>query len=235
MFIQRDQLVATLSLAAMLLFIPRLSLAVAQEKSPSITVFGSAVVSAEPDIAQLRIGVVTHHASASRALSMNKEAMSKLLKALQEHGVSKRDLQTSSLTLSPQYHHGTRGRIPDISGYNATNLLQVKVRKLDTIGALLDNAVRTGVNRIEGVTFSVDDPATLKDKARRDAVTDARHKATLYAEAADVKLGKVLAVQEMPGAVPFPKQMSAVALTSTPVEPGDIEFRVNVMVTYAIE
>ncbi len=223
------------SISALVIVTPERAVADALEKIPSITVLGSGAVTAKPDIARIRIGAVTHHASASQALRTNNEAMRQLLDALQEQGIPKQDLQTSTFRLSPQYHQNTRGQIPDIVGYKATNVLQATVRKLDTVGDVIDRAVTVGANHLENVTFSVDDRAGLKDKARHHAIRDARHKAALYAQAAGVTLGRVLKVQETPRATPLPMRQFEVAGGGSPIEPGEIEFRVDVTVVYAID
>lgn len=223
------------SVSALLMFTPGCAVADALEEIPSITVLGSGTVTAKPDIARIRIGAVTHHASASQALRTNNEAMRQLLDALQEQGIPKQDLQTSTFRLSPQYHHNTRGQIPDIVGYKATNVLQATVRKLDTVGDLIDEAVKAGANHIENITFSVDDRAGLKDKARHHAIRDAHHKAALYAQAAGVTLGRVLKVEETSRATPLPMRQFEVAGGGSPLEPGEIEFRVDVTVVYGID
>lgn len=224
-----------LCLAGVLSCVPGWSTAQSGDSPPAITVQGSAAVSAKPDTAQLRIGIVTHDPSAARAIGENNESMSKLLNALHDRGIPKTDIHTSSLTLSPQYRRDSGRRIPHIVGYNARHVLQVTVRQLELVGVLLDEAVRLGANRIDGVTFSVDDPAMHEDRARRHAIADAHRKAALYARATGVTVGRVLAVTETPGAVPMPRQDLMRAGASMPVEPGEIEFRVVVTVKYGIE
>lgn len=231
----RAPVLCLLCFASLLSCAPGFSMAEAEELALAITVLGSAAVSAKPETARIRLGVGTHDPSAARALSENNEIMSKLVAALEEQGIPKKDLHTSSLALSPQHHHDSRGRLPDIVGSNASHVLQVTVRKLEMVGPLLDQVASLGANRIDGVTFSVDDPAMQEDRARQVAMADAHRKAALYADAAGVKLGRVLSVEETPGGVPLPRQHMMRATATAPVEPGEIELRVLVTVTYAIE
>jgi hypothetical protein len=112
-------------------------------------------------------------------------------------------------------------------GYNVTNDLRVKVRKLDHLGAILDDVVGQGANNIHGINFSVADPKPLQDEARKKAMANARRKAELYAAEGGVKLGRVLLLEEQPIRLPQPLNFGlarAAAPAAVPVAAGEQDF-----------
>ena len=205
---------------------------------PSITVVGSGELSAAPDTAEVQIGVVTQAPSAADALRANSAAMEKLFKTLADRGITKKDIQTSNFNVSPQYRQRPREQSQEIAGYQVTNQVRVKVRRLPDLGRVLDEAVTGGANQLYGINFSIAETAPLLDKARLSALADARRKAELYAGAAGVKLTRVLYVQETPPAGPRPMTFGRAALgmeASVPVAPGELDLHATLTVTYAIE
>ncbi len=205
---------------------------------PSITVVGSGKASAAPDMAVIQVGVVTQAASAAKALQQNNAAMEKLLQVLEAQGVAKKDVQTSSFSVQPQYKPYQPGQTQpsEIVGYQVGNQVRAKVRKLDSLGKILDDVVSQGANQVQGVTFSVAEPNPLPDQARRQAMADARRKAELYAEAAGVELGRVLLIQEETPQRPRPlfANLAKGAAEAVPIAVGEEEFAATVTVTYAI-
>lgn len=209
-----------------------------------ISVSGEGVVDAAPDMASIVIGVVTQAKTAREAVSGNTTATEGVLASLNEAQIEKRDISTSGFSVQPNYNYPRNGsgEAPTIEGYEARNSLTVRVRDLTKLGTILDNVVTTGSNQIGGISFDVADKTPLLDKARGDAVADARRKADIFASAAGVKLGRVLAIET--GAqrwVPQPRVMAmqarADALTASapvPIEAGEQSFRATVEVTWEI-
>jgi uncharacterized protein YggE len=165
-------------------------------QTPSITVTGTGEATARPDMAQIQVGVVTQATTAGAALKENSAAVEQLLKALRDRGIAERDLQTSNFNIAPQYRQTQGQHAPEIVGYQVSNQVQVKVRRLDSLGTLLDEAVSKGANQVNGISFGLAEPGPFLDQAREKAVAEARRKAELYARAAGVKLGKVLVIDE---------------------------------------
>lgn len=214
----------------------------AEDKSflvPSITVIGTGKVTARPDMAELQVGVITQADAAAKALKENSQAMTKLLHTLAERGIAEKDIQTANLSVVPQYRKAKPGEpAPEITGYQVTNEVRIKVRKLDSLGTLLDEVVNQGANRMYGIRFSTADPAPHQDAARRQAMTDAYHKAALYAREAGLKCGRVLLIQEQTPHLPRPEFVGlarGAAAASVPVAPGVQEFTASITVTYAID
>jgi len=119
-----------------------------------------------------------------------------------------------------------------------TNAVSVKVRDLDKLGGVLDKVVTVGANRIDGIDFIVSDAGKRLDEARALAVKDATRKAGLYADAAGVKLSRILSISESGGYVPVRKanvaMMRADAAPPVPVEAGEQSLSVDVNMAWEI-
>ena len=146
---------------------------------------GTGIVHAAPDMATVSTGVVTQAATAREALNANSAAMEELIGVLRGAGLEDRDIQTSNFNVSPQYVYSDQRDEngytlpPEISGYQVSNALTISVHDLENLGAVLDQAVSVGANTVNGITFSVADPAKLLEEARRRAFTAARDKAVI--------------------------------------------------------
>lgn len=202
----------------------------------TVTVAGTGSVSATPDMAEITTGVVTQAPTAARALAANSQAMERLLQALGALGIVARDIQTTNISVSPLRRQGRDGQSPEITGYEVANQVRVKVRDLARLGGVLDRQVGQGANLVYGIQFGQQEPAPLQDEARRRAMADARRKAELYATAAALKVGRVLAVQEAGAASPRPEMAPRVAMSAAvPVAPGEQEIQASVTVTFTLE
>jgi uncharacterized protein YggE len=215
--------------------------AAAQEKSmPSITVVGDGLATARPDMAVVGVGVVAQAARARDALAQNAKAMADVIAAAREAGIESKDLETSQISLQPQYSFPPQGsrEAPKLVAYEASNTLSVRVRDLGKLGALLDRLVVVGANQIRGIELTVAEPGPLRDKAREAAMKDAARKAALLAEAAGVKIVRLFSVIDEPQGMPrppMPMRMSAdAARVAVPVEAGEQEIRGRVTAVFEI-
>ena len=171
--------------------------------------------------------------------------MAKLLETLKAAGIDDRDIQTSGFSVSPNYVYSNEvdangySLPPKINGYLVSNQVTIRVRNLDSLGAVLDQSVTVGANTINGISFSVADPAKLYDEARKKAFADARAKAELYAGAAGVELGDIAAITETQGyGQPQPYMMRDVAMSAAapvPVQAGELTFTINVSVSWRLD
>jgi hypothetical protein len=207
-------------------------------RHPSVTVLGSGETQGKPDFAQVQVGVVTEASTAAEALRKNNEAMSQLIVMIRKRGIEDKDLQTVQFNVSPRYKYDkAQQEPPKIAGYQVTNEVQVKVRKLTELGAFLDETVASGANQVRGISFGVTDPEQFLDSARKKAMADAERRAQAYAGAAGLKIGKPVRIEEQAGSRPGPypaARMNAAAVSSVPVTPGELTFTVTVTVTYGI-
>lgn len=211
-------------------------------KAPAIVVTGQGDAALAPDLAIVNLSVADTAKTAREALDANNKAMSAVLKGLKDQGIAARDLQTAGLSIQPQYSYpqnedGTP-KPPVLNGYTVTNGLTVRVRDLAKLGAIIDQSVTSGVNQGGDIRFTNEDPAKALEEARIEAVKDATAKAKTLAEAAGVKLGRVIEITEGapdPGPQPLMRmQMAKEASDAVPVEAGENSYSVNVSVTFAI-
>ncbi len=210
-----------------------------------ISINGLGEVSAAPDTAFITSGVTTQGTTAREALDANTAAMSELIETLKASGIEARDIQTSGFSVNPNYVYSDARDAngyqlpPKINGYQVYNTVNVRVREMAKLGSVLDRAVTVGANTINGVSFSVANPAPLYDEARKMAFADARRKAELYAAVAGEKLGDLENISETQGYnQPMPQMMRAVAdsaAAAVPVEGGELTFQINVQVTWEFE
>lgn len=211
----------------------------------TITIEGRGEVMATPDMAQINSGVTTQGATAREALDANTAAMADLIAELKAAGIEPRDIQTSGFSVNPNYVYTDERDAngyslpPKINGYQVSNTVTVTVRKLDTLGSILDKSVTVGANTINGVSFSVADPSELYDEARKAAFADARAKAELYATAAGSTLEDILSISEGQGfndPQPYPMYARAdmAASAPVPVQAGELAFAINVSVQWEL-
>jgi hypothetical protein len=185
----------------------------------------------------LSLGVQTQAATASAAQSDASAAMTKIIAAVKAAGVADADLATQAISLQPQIDYSVTGKSPSkVTGYQASQSLQVTVRHLDQTGAIIDAGVSAGANQVGDVSFSVADPSAATTQARTAAMADAKARAQTLAQAAGVTLGAPLSISEVsaPSPVPFAAAAAQRALVSTPVEAGTTQIEVDVQVTFAI-
>ncbi len=204
----------------------------------TISVTGEGRIDAQPDMATVSIGATNEAATAAEALDANSAAVAAVIARLKEAGIEDRDIQTSGLSLGPRYDYSSSGREPTITGYVASNTVTVRIRALDTVGAVLDGVVAGGANTLNGLSFGLQDSDAAMDKARRRAVADAARKAALYAKAAGVTLGRVLSISEQGGfQPPRPMMMAEASMAKggdVPVAPGEVSIASTVSIIYEI-
>ncbi|MCO5092804.1 SIMPL domain-containing protein [Bosea sp. (in: a-proteobacteria)] len=205
---------------------------------PRISVAGEGEVAVAPDMAILNLTVLREAETARAALTANSEAMRQVLAALKEAGIAARDLQTSRLSIQPHYSEPGKDRNvhPRITGYSVGNTLTVRVRNLADAGTILDKAVGLGVNAGGGIAFVKDDLGPTLTEARKRAVADALARAGTLAEAAGVKLGRVLSIEDH-STTPQPVQFSPIrrmAAEAVPLEGGENSYRTQVTVVFEI-
>lgn len=203
----------------------------------TISVTGEATVNAAPDLATISFGVTTDGLTAAEAMQKNNAALAAVIERLKAAGVADIDLQTSSLSLNPNWVGYDGSSTPSIASYMASNMLSVRVRDLGALGSILDSSITDGANTLNGITFELANPRPLQDEARKAAVVDAAARAALLAEAAGVKLGKVASISENQGyGMPMPVfKAAADGVGTVPVASGQIGISASVTVTYETE
>jgi uncharacterized protein len=203
----------------------------------AISVTGEANISVPPDIASVDAGVATDAKTAREASEANNVAMGKVMAALKTANIDARDIQTSRLSLQPQYAPNRSGPSP-IIGYRASNRVTVRIDDVTKVANVIDTLVGAGANDIGNVNFGVSQASKLLDDAREKAVADARRKAEIYAKAAGVTLGAPLSISEEGAPQPVFRGKMALPMAAaapTPIAQGEETLSVSVSVTWAIK
>lgn len=226
--------------AAVVLSVPLSTMAVAEDAGRVLVVVGHGETSAQPDMAQVRLGVTYQDPDANVAMNRVSDDVRQVFETLDAFDIAPRDIQTSSLRLDPVWDNRRSGsnEPPRISGFVARNEVTVRLRDFTRLGEVLDRLLRSGANQFSGVSFGVETPDPLIDEARRQAVADAARKASLYAQAAGVQLGSVLEIRE-PGTGPAPgprmsRMEPVMAEAAMPVAGGELTFSAQVTIVYGI-
>jgi uncharacterized protein YggE len=216
----------TLAFAAtMLLAVP----ALAEERTltPTLTSTAEGSVDVTPDIVNVTLGVVSNGKTAAEALEANSEDMNAAIEAIKAAGVAEKDIGTSGFNVSPIYAPRPDNQ-PDapakVIGYEVSNQVTVTIRDLKASGAILDKVVAAGANRVSGISFDVSDPSASADAALKDAIAQSKKKAELMADAADLKLVRIVSITTDGGARPmfaaYDGAMLRAAKAPTPIMAG---------------
>jgi uncharacterized protein YggE len=214
----------------------------AEEKDmevPILTVSGSGTARVAPDEATVRLGVLAQAPTAREAQAQVNRSAQAVLDAIHKLGVGPERIQTTGLSLSPQYAQGRGDQPPKISGYQAANTVTVLLDDLAKVGPVIDAGLASGANNLDGVSFGLRDDGAAKAAALADAVQSARTKAGALAKALKVRLVEILEVAEggvsvTPSPQPFRGRAMAEAMVATPVSAGEVGVDASVMIRWRI-
>lgn len=208
---------------------------------PHIVTTGTASVDAVPDIATLLIEVNVAAKDAASAKKQADDRVAQYLTFLQQNNIEKKDISSANLRTQPDYDYQDGKSI--LKGYRAIRSVEVTVRQLDKLNAILDGALKAGLNEIRSVSLGVAKPETYKDEARKAAIKDAQYQAEQLAAGFNRKLGPVYSVRYrvsnyQPSPAPMVRMMKADAAAVSAQESYEqptIEFNDQVDVVYALQ
>ena len=207
-------------------------------KSDLFQAEGQGSVSQVPDLVTISFGVTKSSSTVSDAQNQTNEAINSILKNLKNLGVSEKDLKTTNYSVNPNYNFEG---IQRITGYTVTQNIDLKIKDIKNTNRLIDAITGNGGNLIGQVQFGFDDKtkAKLENKARKEAVGNAKEKAQNLANAAGVRLGKIINVTEsqdnFPRPIPFESTKTGIQETpSTNITPGENSIKISVTLTYEI-
>lgn len=212
---------------------------VTTQKTDSFTVSGEGKISIHPDMALINLGV---QAQGSTVKSVQQELNTRInavSDAIKKRGIAQEDIQTTNYSVNPTYDY--RDGKQKITGYSATAMLMVKVKNLDLVNDVIDDAAGSGANQIGGLSFDISDKTKAQNEAREKAVKDAKQKAESAARTAGFRLGKIVNYSEsfgdQPRPIPYFAKAEVASANSAPtqVEPGATEIVVQVSLSYDIQ
>ena len=212
-----------------------------EKTEKTVRVTGTGSVFGEPDVVVLSIGVSVERDSVKQARAEAAEAMTGVIESLKGNGLLDEDIQTQHFSIQQRFDY-IKGR-REFRGYNVTNTVSAKIRDLDTVGNVIDDAAEAGgeLVQINSIQFTIDDPTKLKMQARVGAMQDAQAKAQTLATEGGVTLGKPISISEsgdfyppQPAYLDFAFAEDA-ARVDTPIQSGQLRISVTVNVIYEIE
>jgi len=209
------------------------------------SVAGSGIVYAKADIANINVGLKTGaKKTAAEATKESTDKMNSIIAELKKLSIAEGDIKTSDYNLNPVYNY-TNDRGQELSGYEVTQTLTLKIRDLNKIGDVIAKTTEKGANQIGNISFTIDDEFQLKNQAREMAIKKAKEKAQLIAAQAGMKLGDVKSVSENSEPIAYPMYANAKmdvgmggggsALPSSAIQSGQNEIKVDVTLTYEVK
>lgn len=213
----------------------------AQDDKRTLTVNGKGEMSAAPDVAYLNLAVETTAKSAQQAVKENAEKTNSVIEAIKARLGENDKVSTAGYNLSPIYEYNNQTNNSEFKGYRASNQIVVEVHNLKQIGAIIDATAEAGLNNIQGLRFDTTKSAELRKKALAEAVKDAKATADVLAQAAGVKITRILQLSpsyDYPVPVYRDYAMSAkegAAPPPTPIEPGELTINATVNIVFEIE
>ena len=212
---------------------------------PVITLSVNEIVRAKPDQATISSGVRTLATTAVDAMAQNAKQMTGLIKAIKAKGVKDDDIQTSGISLSPEYDYNNvePGKSPRFVGYSVSNTVNVTTSNIDKLGMLLDAMVAAGGNQIQGPIFSIADNKTIMAQATQQAIKQADARAQQYAANTDFTRARLLTISEVSSfsrgegdiVVTAMKASASDSASPTPVSPGRLANSITITAQYVME
>ena len=209
---------------------------VSNSQQSGIWVSGEGSATVVPDLAGINLGIEAQASTVAEAREEAAQAMTEVMAALEDNGIASRDIKTQWFNISPQWRDGF------IVGYRVTNMVMAKVRDMDEVGSVIDDVAEAGgdLTRIQGVSFTVDDPSVYYAQAREEAMLNAIAKAEQLAALAGVTLGPPTYIAEGGGYASYDyydygmRAMAEEAAAPTPISAGETEISLTVQVGFAI-
>jgi uncharacterized protein YggE len=222
------------------------SAALAQQASITQTIAGTRLditatgeVTRVPDVAVISTGVVTRSATAVGAMTQAAARMARVRAALKAAGVEDRDIQTSNLSLNPDYRY-ENNQPPKLVAYQASNTVTVRFRDIANSGKIIDALVAEGSNQINGPTLTIDKPEAALDEARLKALANGRARADVYARALGRRVARIVSISESGGSYPVPPPMPMMMearnqAADSKILPGEQKLQVTLSIVFDLQ
>lgn len=194
---------------------------------------GEGSVSVRPDQIKVSVGVITQGNTAQEASEANAAQMSVVLEKLRGLLGQGADIRTTAYSVTPNYRYPTGGGVPILTGYTASNTVEVTSGDLSAGGRIIDTAAQAGANSVTGIRFSLKDPSPVRTQALRQATASAKLHAEAIAGGLGMKLGSIISAEESSAVRPVytdSRLATGASAATTPVETGMVEVHAYVVV-----
>ncbi len=211
----------------------------------TISMSAEGKVAAVPDLATIDLGVSSTATTAKKAQDETTKKSNQITQYLKDQGVDAADMTTTQLNVYPTYDYSRNQ--PTITGYQATQSLNVKVhgvdKSTDMLGKLIDGVTTAGANQINGISLGFEDADNLRQEARKRAIEKAKQKAQELAHEAGLRLGRVVSISEssmgypppMPYAYGMGGDMAMETKNAVQVSPGSQDITATITVIFEVK
>lgn len=212
-----------------------------EKTGETISITGYAEVSAKPDVAQITISVLSENRDLGVATEDNNTKTNAIVSFLKENGIEDKDIKTSTYNINPRYEYYSDYRNRYLAGYEVTQSLVVKIRNLDSVGEIIAGSSERGSNDISSLSFIIDDDEALKAQVKKQAIDDAKLKASELAKDLGISLSEIVGFYEnnyySTPQISYAKVEMAKSLdSSTPsIEAGENTIIASITITYKIK
>ena len=206
----------------------------------TISVSGTAEIRVAPDEAILTLGIQSQDKDLAIAKTQNDKRLKKILTVAREAGIETKYIQTSSLTMEPEY---SQEKAPRLLDYKVSQTIVVTMKDLSRYEALMTSFLEAGLNHVDGIQFMVSDPKKFREEVRVKAVRAAREKAVTMAAELGQKVGKPWEVSEATDSdIPYRASNILLAYNGAPgpegesaLPSGEVTIRASVRVSFQLE
>lgn len=199
-----------------------------------ITVTGEHTLYVDPDQAIVSIGIVTKDEELEMAQKQNQQQSSKVIQSLLNNGIPKKDIQTSTFQVFPQYNYENGKQV--FTGYEVRQVFRVTIESIENVGTIIDGALNSGANRVENIQFINSNPIKSYQQALSIAYKKAYQKALTLSSQSGQQLDpqpKSITEQSNVGVTPFMNTAFVKAAEeNTAVQPGQIAVTATILVEY---
>ena len=212
-----------------------------EKTGETISITGYAEVSAKPDVAQITISVLSENRDLGVATEDNNTKTNAIVSFLKENGIEDKDIKTSTYNINPRYEYYSDYRNRYLAGYEVTQSLVVKIRNLDSVGEIIAGSSERGSNDISSLSFIIDDDEALKAQVKKQAIDDAKLKASELAKDLGISLSEIVGFYEnnyySAPQISYAKVAMVENLdSSTPsIEAGENTIIASITITYKIK
>ncbi|HZL05362.1 MAG TPA: SIMPL domain-containing protein [Coriobacteriia bacterium] len=209
-----------------------------QQVLNTVTALGEGTHVAAPDRAEMTFGVTTQGSEAKATLDDASKRSDTLIAALKKAGINADDIQTSGVSLNPQYDYN-EGKLPRITGYQASLQVRVTMKDIEKIGDIIAAGSDGGATDIQGPNWTLSEDSDARAQAIEKAVANATVRAEVMAKAAGKSLGEVVSLNESGVSVPViygaTRGAADMAATVPQIEPGTLDITANVTVVFELK
>ncbi|MGK0426270.1 MAG: hypothetical protein ACJAUR_000367 [Ulvibacter sp.] len=203
---------------------------------PTVDVTGEGIVRVVPDEVTISVQVENIGNEVKLLKTKNDQIVNDVLQTIKRMGIEDKDVQTEYVRLSKNYQHNTK-----TYNYSANQTISIYLKDLQKYESLMDGLMASGINRIDGISFSASKEIELKSQARKKAIENAVMKANEYVGVLNQTIGKAVSISELQNATAPQPMYRAMAMqdgsagAKQTLAPGEIEIRANVNVRFVLK